>query len=180
MYHDTLKLILTLDRRRPADSMPSTLDELFRRLAADPVARNAYEIEDRIWEIWTDHPDPLPSSMMNNAIAAVAERRYETAEHIFSELVMSRPDWAEAWNKRATLYFLQGRDQESVDDIHRTLELEPRHFGALSGFAQICLRAGDRGSALVAFEAALRINPHLNMVQDAIVELQHTFPPRVH
>ncbi len=180
MYPNTLKLIVTLDRRRPAASLPPQLDALFQKLAADPLARDAYEIEDMIWEIWTDHPDPLPASMMDNAIAAVAEKRYDTAENIFTELVAVRPEWAEAWNKRATLYFLQGRDGDSVRDIHRVLELEPRHFGALSGFAQICLRAGDRGSALVAFEAALRINPHLNMVQEAVVELQQSFPSYIH
>ena len=92
----------------------------------------------------------------------------------------ARPDWAEAWNKRATLYYMLGRDEDSVRDIHRTLELEPRHFGALSGFAQICLRAGDRGSALVAFETALRINPHLNLVQAAVVELNQSFPSYLH
>jgi len=180
MYQETLKLIVTLDRRQPADSLPSQLDGLFRKLAADPTARDAYEIEDKIWEIWTDHPDPLPASMMENAITAVAKKRYDTAENIFTELVAFRPEWAEAWNKRATLYFLQGRDDDSVRDIHRVLELEPRHFGALSGFAQICLRGGDRGSALAAFEAALRINPHLTMVQDAVVELQHSFPSHIH
>ncbi len=180
MYHETLKLIVTLDERRPAESMPPHLDALFHQLAADPLARNAHEIEDMIWDIWTGHPDPLPASMMNSAITAVAGRHYETAENIFSELVAARPNWAEAWNKRATLYFLQDRDSDSVRDLHRTLELEPRHFGALSGFAQICLRNGDRGSALVAFEAALRINPHLSMIQDAVVELQNTFPPYIH
>lgn len=180
MYQKTLKLIVSLDKRRPDDSLPPRLDALFQQLAANPLARNAYEIEDMIWDIWTDHPDPLPARMMNNAITAVAEKNYETAEHIFTELVAARPNWAEAWNKRATLYFMQGRDAESVSDLHRALELEPRHFGALSGFAQICLRNGDRGSALVAFEAALRINPHLTLIQDALVELQSSFPTYLH
>jgi tetratricopeptide (TPR) repeat protein len=171
---------VTLDHRRPAPSLPPQLDVLFAKLTADPMARDAFEIEDKIWEIWTDHPDPLPASMMDNAISAVAQKRYDTAENLFTELVSLRPEWAEAWNKRATLYFLQGRDDDSVGDIHRVLELEPRHFGALSGFAQICLRAGDRGSALVAFETALRINPHLTMVQEAVAELRHGFPSYIH
>jgi Flp pilus assembly protein TadD len=180
MYQKTLKLIVSLDNRRPDESQPPRLDALVQQRAADPMGRNAYAVEDTIWDVWTDHPDPLPASMMNNAIAAVAEKNYTTAEHIFTELVAARPNWAEAWNKRATLYFLLGRDTESVLDLHRALELEPRHFGALSGFAQICLRNGDRGSALVAFEAALRINPHLTMVQDALVELQNSFPSYLH
>ena len=180
MYQNTLKLIVTLEHRRPAESLPRQLDTLFLQLAADPLARNAYEIEDMIWEIWTDHSEPLAAAMMNNAIAAVAEKRYDTAENIFTELVAARPDWAEAWNKRATLYYMLGRDEDSVHDIHRTLELEPRHFGALSGFAQICLRAGDRGSALVAFETALRINPHLNLVQEAVIELNQSYPSYLH
>ena len=71
------------------------------------------------------------------------------------------PDYAEAWNKRATLYYLQRRDAESVASIRRALELEPRHFGAICGFGQILIDQGDRTGAAFAFDAALRLNPHL-------------------
>ena len=78
---------------------------------------------------------------------------------------------AEAELERATLYFRLGRDAESVRDIQRTLALEPRHFGAICGFGQICLRKGDRAGALFAFDAALRIDPHLGAVRAAFEEL---------
>jgi len=69
---------------------------------------------------------------------------------------------------------MQSRDEESVINIHRTLELEPRHYGAICGFAQICLSLGDTDSALFAFDAALRVNPHLEAVREAIDKLLRT------
>ena len=180
MFRDTLTLILDLDKRKPATTIPGELDALFENLAAQSPKSNAYEIEDLIWEIWTEHQEPMAATMMNRGIEAVARKQYDVAERIFDELIQIQPEWAEAWNKRATLFFLQGRDAKCVHDIHRTLELEPRHFGALSGFAQICLRGGDLAGALVAFEEALRINPHLAAVRETVVELQRTYPTRVH
>lgn len=180
MFRDTLTLILGLEKRKPAETIPGELDALFETLAAESPKSNAYEVEDLIWEIWTDHPEPLAATMMNRGIEAVARRQYDAAERIFDELVEIQPHWAEAWNKRATLFFLLGHDEKSVHDIHRTLELEPRHFGALSGFAQICLRSGDLAGALVGFEEALRINPHLAAVRETLVELQRTYPSHVH
>ena len=69
------------------------------------------------------------------------------AKEVFDRLIERHPTWAETWNKRATVYFLQGRDSASISDIYLTLELEPRHFGALGGFAQICMRNGAADAA---------------------------------
>ena len=92
---------------------------------------------------------------MNDAIAAMAQKQYAAAEQRLDRLIAAQPDWAEAWNKRATLYFLQGRDCESLSDVRRTLELEPRHFGAMAGFAHICVRNGDYRAAIIAMEATM-------------------------
>ncbi|MDW8469204.1 MAG: tetratricopeptide repeat protein [Burkholderiales bacterium] len=78
------------------------------------------------------------------------------------------PRWAEAWNKLATLYYMTERDDESVAAIRRTLELEPRHFGALAGLGEILRAHGERESALLAFRRALRLNPHLADVRAAL------------
>lgn len=180
MFDEILRLILDLANRKPAVTMPRRLDALFSELAADPSNLQAFEFEDMIWEAWTDHPDPRLASRMNDAIGLIAQRRFEAALALLDELIAADPNWAEAWNKRATLRFLMGHDQDSIADTRRALELEPRHFGALSGFAQLCLRRGDATAALIAFEAALRINPHLATIRIAVEELRRTCPPTLH
>lgn len=180
MFDDTLAQILSLQQRRPAAALPARLEPLFRRLSASEGDAMAFEIEDEIWEAWTGHSDPELARQMNQAIAAIAASDYDRGRAILDDLVARAPDYAEAWNKLATLEFLAGRDRESVAAIARTLELEPRHFGAISGFAQICLRNGDPGSARLAFEVALRLNPRLTAVRIAVDELNRTHPATLH
>jgi tetratricopeptide (TPR) repeat protein len=171
VFDDTLKLVLALGGRIPAASMPQRLGELFHHLAAAPTPVDASRIEDAIWDVWMSHADADAQDALQQATRAIADRALDEAEAILDGLIALQPDYAEAWNKRATLYFLQRRDRESVADIRRVLELEPRHFGAICGFGQICLRQGDRASALFAFDAALRVNPHLGSIRAAVKEL---------
>lgn len=179
VFTDTLKLILTLEERRPAASMPARLDALFERLA-DPDLTDAEDVEDAIWSVWTEHHDEAAGEVVERAIAALGRKQFDIAETRLTSLVELHPDYAEAWNKRATLYFLVGRDEESVADIARTLKLEPRHYGAICGFAQLCLKRGDRAGALASFEAALRINPHLTQIREAAQQLRDGFAGRLH
>jgi tetratricopeptide (TPR) repeat protein len=157
VFDDTLKLILALGERRPAAGMPKRLAELFHRLAAAATAVEASQIEDVIWDLWMSHDDPDAEDALQQATRAIAARELDEAEAILDGLVALQPDYAEAWNKRATLYFLQRRDPESIADI--------------CGFGQICLRHRDRAAALFAFDAALRINPHLGSIRAAVKEL---------
>jgi Tfp pilus assembly protein PilF len=171
VFHETLKLILSLAGRKPAASLPRRLDALFERLAAASGAVEASQIEDAIWAAWMSHPDPVAKERLELATRAIGDDDPAAAEKLLDELVARHPDYAEAWNKRATLYFRMDRDADSLRDIRRTLELEPRHFGAICGFGQICLRRGERTGALFAFDAALGINPHLGAVRTAREEL---------
>ena len=143
------------------------LDELFRSLEEAPHPLVAAAIERRIWSIWCTHDDPSAQAAMNTAIRAIGHDD-EEAQGRLNQLVSDWPSWAETWNKRATWLFLRGQDRDSVTDIQRTLGLEPRHFGALCGFAQIALRADDEHSALVALERALVVHPHLAGVRDKV------------
>ena len=177
---DILKLLLSWRERQRAMRGDDRLDELFQRLQALPLAGNAYEIEDEIWETWIAGNEPLAERIMNDAIAAIAQKRYADAEDCLNRLIAVQPEWAEAWNKRATLYFLQGRECESLSDVRRTLELEPRHFGAISGFAQICIRNGDHRSAIITMNAALQINPHLLALRAALQSMQNEGRGMVH
>ncbi|MEC9348061.1 MAG: tetratricopeptide repeat protein [Pseudomonadota bacterium] len=163
--HDTLELVVRLEGIVPHPALPRRLVPLFRDLARPDTRDLPFEIEDLIWAIWTDHHDQQLSERMQAAIAAIAGRKPDIALPLLDALVADAPDWAEAWNKRATLHYICDRDRESIADIRETLQREPRHFGALAGFGQICLRNGDQAAAMLAFEAALRINPHMAPVK---------------
>lgn len=152
-------------------SAPQTLAALFQVLNAAESARERVEAEDLIWALWYKHPDAELERRMSQAIGLLARRDFDAAESLLDDLVRDAPQWAEVWNKRATLYFLQQRDAPSARDIVRTLALEPRHFGAMSGLGQICLRAGDEASALTAFQAALSINPNLDGLRETVAIL---------
>jgi Tfp pilus assembly protein PilF len=172
----------------PAMNLPvSDVLKLILTAPAPPVVAGALPSdrlaplfsEDEIWALWTAHDDPALEARMQRAISAIARRRFSEAETLLDALVREAPDWAEAWNKRATLYYLTRRDAESLEDIRRTLALEPRHFGAICGFAQICLRCGEKAAAASAFNAALQINPHLDSVRAILAELEPAPPPRL-
>jgi tetratricopeptide (TPR) repeat protein len=170
-YPDTVRLIATLRARRPAPSLPSRLDEYFDRLPGCDSPDEARPIEDAIWNAWMYHGHEEAEAALDRAAADIAARRFDLAETRLVLLLRGRPDWAEAWNKRATLYYLQGRDDECVNAIHRTLELEPRHFGALCGLGEVLRGLGEVESALLAFRRALRLHPQLVGIPEAVAEL---------
>lgn len=144
-----------------ADQDDPRLDRLFAVLHTSDDARELDLVQGLIWDIWVAHKDVELDRMMRRGIYAMANERIDEALNIFDTLIETDPAYAEAWNKRATLYFLKGDLRRSRADVERTLELEPRHFGALSGLAQIELLKGDRKRALMTFEHALDSNPHL-------------------
>lgn len=160
-----LTLVLDSTARPPHPAMPRRLGPLFHRLREDHGVLDAGETEDLIWAIWTSHPDPDLEKAMHAAIASLALRDFATATARLDAIIGRDPDWAEAWNKRATLYFLRGDDTASLRDIAETLAREPRHFGAMAGFIQICDRIGALAEADAAAEMALVHNPHLHALR---------------
>lgn len=160
MFAETLRLVADLPKRRPVAVLPSKLEQLFKRLTVPDC--DAEDLEEQIWELWMRYPHGRAATVLDKACSDIAAQRYDIAETRLERLLRACPDYAEAWNKRATLYYLQQRDAESVHDIHRTLELEPRHFGALCGLGEILLSNGESEDALFVFHAALRLNPHLD------------------
>ena len=165
-HAQTLRLLSRLPERRPGPSLPSRLDGFFDRLAACATPGEAQPVEDAIWSAWMYHGHEEADAALARASADMAARRFDIAETRLAILLRRRPDWAEAWNKRATLCYLMERDDESVEAIHRTLELEPRHFGALCGLGEIFRSRGERGAALLAFGLALRVHPQLQGVRE--------------
>ncbi len=148
------------------------LDPLFRRLAATRDAAEAGQIEQGIWAIWLHSGEPKIDRLMAGGMAAMDAGDADTAEEIFDEIVDEAPDFAEGWNKRATLRYMTGDYRGSLADIARTLELEPRHFGALSGMGLCYLALGDDVRALDAFRRALAVDPHLPGAADRIRALE--------
>lgn len=171
MYAETLKLIATLPERRPSPQLPERLHLLFRRLSETTDAAARDTLEDEIWRLWMSHPESVVAFALERATRAMTVQDWGVADQILRGVVATHPGYAEAWNKRATLYYLAGKDAECVPYIHRTLELEPRHYGALCGFAEILLARGDGDAALFVFDRALRINPHLDPARKAIDKL---------
>jgi len=165
-YADILGLIAARRSHRPARNLPF-LDALFRRLAACGSSE-APRTEERIWEVWMDHPHRAAAHALDLATRDIAARRYDIAETRLTRLLRSAPGFAEAWHKRATLYYLLGRDRECLDDIRRTLELEPRHFCAMLHFAEILLGAGAPAEVRFAFRAALSLHPHQPRARQAL------------
>lgn len=167
MDSNILKRISGLRASAPAANLPPRLGSLFDELRQADSDVTASRTEEQIWDAWMEHSDPQVAEVLYEATRSLATSDFARAGTLLDALIDAHPEYAEAWNKRATLRFMQKRDTQSVADIERTLALEPRHFGALCGFGQICLRRGDRDAALFAFAEALRINPHLNSVREA-------------
>src|SRR4051812_42246309 len=163
---EILGLIAGRRGRRPARDLPA-LAQLFQRLSAC-TSVEAPETEDRIWGVWMHHPHRAAAAALDAATRDIAAKRYDIAETRLTALLRAAPRFAEAWHKRAALYYLLGRDNECLHDLRRTLELEPRHFAAMLHFAEILLGTGAAAEARFAFAAALTLHPHLARAPDAV------------
>ena len=137
------------------------LDILFDLLKETDTVDEAQSVEVEIWKLWTITGKSDLDSFMVTGISAMRLGNLQHALMAFDLLVDNAPEFAEAWNKRATVHYMMGNYDASMADIRRTLLLEPRHFGALSGLGMIFANTGEDEAALKAFERALGIHPHL-------------------
>lgn len=154
-----LSLLLGMSGISSADQNDSRLNELFVRLVQSPDPQTATTIEADIWNTWLANDRTDINELMQRGTEAMNKRQLDDALAIFNQMVELAPDFAEGWNKRATVYYLRDELNESVKDVQRTLALEPRHFGAHSGMGLIFMQVGDDGAAIKAFEEVLKLNP---------------------
>ena len=154
-----------------ANQNDTRLDSLFSQLQITGSGQKARTIEKFIWKIWRESGDESVDQLMVDGVKAMGGGNYEGALIAFSSIVKGAPNFAEGWNKRATLYWLMGDFEKSVEDINRTLALEPRHFGALSGLAMIRESQERPLDALQAFERALEIYPAMPNAAERIRKL---------
>ena len=147
------------------------LDFLFGALKAAPDAESAKHVEARIWAIWNATPSDTASLLMSRVKTAIERKETDVAIKLLDAIVKLRPDYVEAWNRRATLYYLRNDYAHSLADIREVLVREPRHFGALAGLGMIMQDLGEDGRALEAFRKALAVNPHLDKIPDLVKAL---------
>ncbi len=162
--------LLAASHAARADQTDARLDGLFAQLGTASSADAAQPIEAQIWGIWLQSGVDRINGLMGIGIAAMNQANYDDAMEAFSRVVTLAPDFAEGWNKRATVLYLMGRTTESMQDIDHVLALEPRHFGALSGLGLCNVRLGKDQAALDAFKRAAAIDPAADGIQTNIEE----------
>ena len=156
-----------------ADQNDERLDTLFAALQDDMDVEERNRVEGEIRRIWHQSGRPDVDNLMVAGMRAMQMRLYGAALEIFDRVVETAPEFAEGWNKRATVHYLRDDLARSVQDIQRTLQLEPRHFGALSGMGLIFIEVGDDEGALKTYEEVIKINPYSPSAR-ANVELLRT------
>jgi tetratricopeptide (TPR) repeat protein len=155
-----------------ADQNNPELDGLFARLHETADVVEAAEITKQIWTNWYQSNDAEVTQLMQLGEVSMRRAKYDEAVAYFSEIINIAPEFAEGWNRRATAYYLIGEYSLSTDDVDKTLTLEPRHFGALSGQGMIYLQLQQRELALQFMERALKVNPHLQSVRSSVKALK--------
>lgn len=147
------------------------LDFLFGALKVAPDEASAKVVEDRIWAIWLASGGDTCNLLMARVKVAVDAEKYDVAIHLLDAIIELKPNYVEAWNRRATVFFLKKDYGDALADLAKVLTLEPRHFGALTGLGAIMQDLGDEKAALIAFRQALAIDPHLQGVGDKVKTL---------
>jgi tetratricopeptide (TPR) repeat protein len=148
------------------------LDFLFGALKAAPDDSTAKAIEERIWAVWVISRSDTANLLMTRVKTAVEAKDTDLALKLLDAIVKIKPDYVEAWNRRATLYYMQKDYGRSLADIREVLKREPRHFGALSGLGLILQDIGDDKQALEVYRRALAVYPRLQRIPDLVKTLQ--------
>jgi tetratricopeptide (TPR) repeat protein len=147
------------------------LDRLFEALKIAPDEESAKYVEGRIWAIWLASTSDTANLLMSRVKVAVDGEDYDLALKLLNTIIEIKPDFVEAWNRRATVYYAKKDFGRAISDISEVLAREPRHFGALSGLGIILQETGDDKHALEAFRRALAIHPHLERVPELVKKL---------
>ena len=150
----------------------ATLDSLLGDLARQSDPAKAQRIARQVSRKWLDSGSETINLLMDWSARAFREKNSPLAEDLLTQVVTLAPDYAEGWNRRATLYYTQGNLGRSLADIERVLQLEPRHFGALSGLGSILQRTGSDRKALETYFKVLEIYPANRPAQKAVEELE--------
>jgi len=156
----------------PRASSSLSIDKLFEALKVAPTDESAKYVENRIWQRWLASGGDTANLLMSRVKTAVDAKDLELAIKLLNAIIEIRPNYVEAWNRRATIYYMKKEFESAVDDIGQVLAREPRHFGALSGLGMILQELGDDKHALEAFRRALAVHPHLAKIPEMVKKLE--------
>ncbi len=148
------------------------LDFLFGALKAAPDDTIAKGVEQRIWALWSATPSDTAALLMSRVKTAIEQKDIDLAIKLLDAIVKVKPDYIEAWNRRAIIYYMKKDYGRALADIRQVLKLEPRHFGALSGLGLILQDIGDDKQALEVYRRALAVYPRLERIPDLVKTLQ--------
>ena len=155
-----------------ANTINDQLNKLFSDLKISSES-SSFLIEQKIWKLWSTHPnDEKLTTLLAEGSAAVNNNQLTEAINIFTKVIELDPNWAEAWNKRATVFYLVGQFQKSQDDIDKVLNLEKRHFGALAGQGLVNIQLKNFEKAIKSYQKALEIYPSMRSPEIMIKEIE--------
>jgi tetratricopeptide (TPR) repeat protein len=165
---------------KPSDKLPSVgrgdrtrnLDFLFGALKVAPDDVTAKAIEERIWAVWTVSQSDTANLLMTRVKTAIEGKDLDLAIKLLNSIVKVKPDYVEAWNRRATIHYMKKDYGRALNDIREVLKREPRHFGALAGLGLIMQDIGDNKQALEVYRRALSLYPRMERIPDLVKTLQ--------
>ena len=149
------------------------IDDLFNQLKTTTNYEVSKKIESKIWKFWTTHPSENSlTALLADGSLYMSQNKLETAYETFTKTIELDSNWAEAWNKRATVLYLMGKYELSQADINKVLELEKRHFGALSGQGLVQTALNNYQKAIDSYIEAHKVHPHMKSPLIMIEKLQ--------
>ena len=149
------------------------LNKLFNQLKNNSNTLVAFEIEMKIWNIWSTHPSQKNlTQLLENGSNLMKQHKLNKAHETFSKVISLDPNWAEGWNKRATVLYMLGKYQESQEDINEVLKLEKRHFGALSGQGMVQIELKNYEKAINSYKEVQKIYPSMQSPKIMIPRLK--------
>ena len=155
-----------------ANERDNQLDKLFTELKKN-ISSSSPEIAQQIWTLWSTHPtDEKLTSILDEGSRLVQDQKLIRAINIFTDVIEMDPTWAEAWNKRATVFYMVGEVQKSQDDIDKVLELENRHFGALAGQGMVNIKLKNYDKAKKSYQKAQEIYPAMKSSKVMIEQIE--------
>jgi tetratricopeptide (TPR) repeat protein len=159
-----------LPRPQTGDSKIN-IDKLFEALKIAPTEESAKYVENRIWALWLAAGGDTSNLLMGRVKTAMEKKENDVALKLLNAIIDLKPEFVEAWNRRATVFFNNKDYVSAIADIREVLVREPRHFGALSGLGTIMQELGDEKSALEAYRRALAVHPKLEKIPDLVKKL---------
>ena len=147
------------------------IDKLFEALKIAPTDESAKYVENRIWALWLAAGGDTSNLLMGRVKTAMEKKEFDVALKLLGAIIDLKPDYVEAWNRRATIFFNTKDYGSAIADIREVLVREPRHFGALAGLGTIMQELGDDKAALDAYRRALAVHPKLDKIPEIVKRL---------